>query len=106
MSVTILYYICWPTTRAAFTGIRITLRQVSPESESIFDFIVELYKSSNDDWKALAEKASISDQDLQHFLEYATQFLGTYLNGFTPTWCFMSSLLVLSLFWDVQENTF
>jgi dipeptidyl-peptidase-3 len=49
---------------------------VSPESESIFDFIVELYKASNGDWKALQEKAGISAEELQEFLEYATQFLG------------------------------
>lgn len=62
--------------KAAFTGTRITLRQVSPESETIFDFIIELYKSSNGDWKALQGKAGISSDDLQYFLEYATQFLG------------------------------
>lgn len=62
--------------RAAFTGTRITLRQVSPESESIFDFVIELYKSFNGDWKALQQKAGVSDQDLQFFLEYAVQFLG------------------------------
>jgi len=52
------------------------LRQVSPESESIFDFIIELYKSSNGDWKALQEKAGITSEDLQYFLEYSAQFLG------------------------------
>ncbi|KAG9238706.1 putative dipeptidyl peptidase 3 [Amylocarpus encephaloides] len=62
--------------RSAFTGTRITLRQVSPESESIFDFIVELYKSSNGDWKAIQQKAGISDEELRHFLEYSAQFLG------------------------------
>jgi dipeptidyl-peptidase-3 len=62
--------------RAAFTGTRITLRQVSPESEDIYDFIVSLYKASNGDWKGLASKAGVSEQDLQHFLEYAAQFLG------------------------------
>ena len=62
--------------RAAFTGSRITLRQVSPESESIYDFIVELYKACDGDWKALQSKSGVSEQDLQHFLEYAAQFLG------------------------------
>jgi hypothetical protein len=62
--------------RAAFTGTRITLRQVSPESEPIYDFIIELYKSSNSDWKAVQQKAGISDEDLQHFLQDAAQFLG------------------------------
>jgi len=62
--------------RAAFTGTRITLRQVSPESESIFDFIIELFKATNGDWKALQEKAGITSEELQQFLEYSTQFLG------------------------------
>jgi dipeptidyl-peptidase-3 len=62
--------------RAAFTGTRITLRQVSPESESIFDFIIELYKYCNGDWKTLQEKAGIPADELQSFLEYAVQFLG------------------------------
>ncbi|TVY82388.1 putative dipeptidyl peptidase [Lachnellula suecica] len=62
--------------RAAFTGTRITLRQVSPESESIFDFIIALYKSAKGDWKAVQRKAGISDEDLQYFLQYSAQFLG------------------------------
>ncbi|KAF8867056.1 putative dipeptidyl peptidase 3 [Acephala macrosclerotiorum] len=62
--------------RAAFTGTRITLRQVSPESEDIYDFIIELYKTNNGAWKALQEKAGITAEDLQYFLEYAGQFLG------------------------------
>ena len=63
--------------RAAFLGTRITLRQVSPESEPIYDLIISLYRASNNgDWKGLAEKANVSAQDLQYFLEYAAQFLG------------------------------
>lgn len=52
------------------------MRQVSPESESIFDFIIELYNSSKGDWAGLQKKSGIAPQDLQHFLEYAAQFLG------------------------------
>lgn len=33
--------------RAALAGTRINLRQVSAESESIYDFIIELHKCSN-----------------------------------------------------------
>ena len=62
--------------RAAFTGTRITLRQVSPESEAIFDFIIELYKTSNGDWAPLQKTAGVSDDDLKYFLEYAAMFLG------------------------------
>ncbi|POS84255.1 putative dipeptidyl peptidase 3, partial [Erysiphe pulchra] len=62
--------------RAAFSGTRITLRQVSPESESIYNFIIELYRSSGGNWEALRKKANVNSQDLQYFLEYSTQFLG------------------------------
>jgi dipeptidyl-peptidase-3 len=79
-----MYLTCWnnhyPFTdvdcRSAFTGMRITLRQTSPESESIYDFIIELYKASNGDWKSLQSQAGISDDDLKYFLEYAAMFLG------------------------------
>lgn len=63
-------------TRASFAGQRITLRQVSPESEPIFDFIISLHKSCNGDWKALGQKAGITEEDLTFFLHWAAQFLG------------------------------
>ncbi|KAH8910857.1 putative dipeptidylpeptidase III [Coniochaeta sp. PMI_546] len=62
--------------RASFAGNRIVLRQVSPESEHIYDFIIALHKASGGDWKALAEKAGISEADLAAVLQYAAQFLG------------------------------
>ncbi|OKL58930.1 hypothetical protein UA08_05774 [Talaromyces atroroseus] len=62
--------------RAAFQGTRITLRQISPESEPIYDLIISLYKAVDGNWRTLAEKTGVSDQDLQYFLEYAAQFLG------------------------------
>lgn len=62
--------------RAAFSGTRITLRQVSVESESIYDFIIELYNSCGGDWASLQKKAGVSDDDLKHLLEYSAQFLG------------------------------
>ncbi|KAI1489741.1 peptidase family M49 [Biscogniauxia mediterranea] len=62
--------------RASFEGNRIVLRQISPESEPIFDFILALHKASGGDWKALQAKAGISDEDLEYFFHYAAQFLG------------------------------
>ncbi|XDG06551.1 hypothetical protein ABKA04_006166 [Annulohypoxylon sp. FPYF3050] len=62
--------------RASFYGSRIVARQISPESEPIFDFILALHKSSGGDWKALQAKAGISDEELGYFLQYAAQFLG------------------------------
>lgn len=62
--------------RAAFTGTRITLRQVSPESELIYDLIITLHKANNGEWADLAKKAGVSEEDLKHFLDYSAQFLG------------------------------
>ncbi|KAJ2907008.1 peptidase family M49 [Zalerion maritima] len=62
--------------RASFQGNRIVLRQVSPESEPIYDFILALHKSCNGNWQAVKAKAQVTDEDLTYFLEYAAQFLG------------------------------
>lgn len=62
--------------RASFAGNRIVLRQVSPESESTYDFILALHKSAGGDWKALAQRANVDEQGLTAFLQYAAQFLG------------------------------
>ncbi|KAI4136701.1 MAG: hypothetical protein L6R39_007659, partial [Caloplaca ligustica] len=61
---------------AAFLGTRIVLRQVSPESEAIFDFILALQDAYHGNWPDLQKAAGIDDQALQDFLDYATQFLG------------------------------
>ncbi|WPG99597.1 putative dipeptidyl peptidase 3 [Acrodontium crateriforme] len=62
--------------RASLAGTRINLRQVSPESEAIYDFILTLHKSCNGDWKGLGSKTGVSEEDVTHFLNYAAQFLG------------------------------
>lgn len=62
--------------RASLAGTRINLRQVSPESEAIYDFIIALYKLANGDWKKVRSDAGISEDDLTHFLNYAAQVLG------------------------------
>jgi dipeptidyl-peptidase III len=56
------------------------LRQVSPESESIYDFIIALYKTSGGNWKSLADKAGVDEAGLTAFLQYAAQFLGNMGN--------------------------
>ncbi|KAI9713846.1 MAG: hypothetical protein M1820_000576 [Bogoriella megaspora] len=66
--------------RACFAGSRITMRQVSPESEDIYDFIMELQNASKGDWKTLQKTADISDEALNQFLLYAAQFLGNMGN--------------------------
>ncbi|CAH0017174.1 unnamed protein product [Clonostachys rhizophaga] len=62
--------------KASFAGTRIVLRQLSPESEPIYDLIISLHKSSGGDWDALGKKAGIDQSELTSFLEYAVMFLG------------------------------
>ena len=62
--------------RASFAATRVNLRQVSPESEKIYDFILLLHKACHGDWKKLQSNADISEEDMKQFLNYATQFLG------------------------------
>ncbi|THC96755.1 hypothetical protein EYZ11_003764 [Aspergillus tanneri] len=62
--------------RAAFEGTRVTLRQVSPESEPIYDLIISLYWACHGDWTSLARKTGVRDENLRFFLEYSAQFLG------------------------------
>ncbi|KAL2816147.1 peptidase family M49-domain-containing protein [Aspergillus granulosus] len=62
--------------RAAFEGTRVTLRQVSPESEPIYDMILALHRACDGKWPELASKTNVSEENLRFFLEYAAQFLG------------------------------
>ena len=61
---------------ASFLGTRIILRQVSPESEHIYNLILSLYDHCHGDWQALQRQAGVSGEELKAFLEYAGQFLG------------------------------
>ncbi|KAK7528961.1 peptidase family M49-domain-containing protein [Phyllosticta citriasiana] len=61
---------------ACYAGTRIVLRQVSPESEHIYDFIIALHRHSKGDWKKLQSDAGLSDDELKAFLDYSAQFLG------------------------------
>ncbi|KAF2667635.1 dipeptidyl-peptidase III [Microthyrium microscopicum] len=61
---------------ACLAGTRIVLRQVSPEAEAIYDFIITLHKSYNGDWNKVKDEAGITDDELKGFLNYAAQFMG------------------------------
>lgn len=67
------------TASAAWFGARIILRQVSPESPAIFDFILELHRSCSGEWRSLIGP-DISEENLQHFLTYAATFLSNVGN--------------------------
>ena len=66
--------------RASFHGTRIILRQVSPESEGIYDLILQAYNACNGDWANLGTKTGVSEQNVQYWKEYAAQFLGNLGN--------------------------
>ncbi|GAO14422.1 uncharacterized protein UV8b_02629 [Ustilaginoidea virens] len=62
--------------KACFAGTRIVLRQISPESEPIYDLIISLHNSCRGDWEALAKQANVEQSELTSFLEYAAMFFG------------------------------
>ncbi|KAF7871763.1 hypothetical protein EAF04_003870 [Stromatinia cepivora] len=50
------------------------MRQVSPESTSIFDLIIDLFHASGGKWETLILKCKITSEELTSFLEYAAMF--------------------------------
>jgi dipeptidyl-peptidase-3 len=65
---------------ACFAGSRIVLRQVSLESEPIYDFIIALHKHTSGDYASLSKSTGVSSSDIDSYLNYATQFLGNLGN--------------------------
>ncbi|CAF3485325.1 unnamed protein product [Fusarium graminearum] len=66
---------------AAFHGSRIIMRQVSPESETIFNLIIQLWRTCDGDWASLAMRTSLDEQAISQFLDYAAtamENLGNY----------------------------
>lgn len=53
---------------------------MSPESEAIFGFILALHDAYHGRWSDLQRDAGITNEALQQFLSYATQFLGNLGN--------------------------
>ncbi|RVX74900.1 hypothetical protein B0A52_01177 [Exophiala mesophila] len=68
--------------RAAWTGARIILEQVSPEANDIFDFIMELYRSCDGDLYVLVSRLSLEKIEVDYFLQYAAVFLSNIGNYF------------------------
>lgn len=61
--------------KAAWSGTRILMRQVSPEGPAIFDFIMSLYEACEGQWDKLAERTAVSSDELNEFLDYSARFL-------------------------------
>lgn len=52
------------------------MRQISPESEGIFDLITGLYKAVDGDWDKLGQETGVSSNAVKLWLEYAAGVLG------------------------------
>jgi dipeptidyl-peptidase-3 len=69
---------------AAWLGSRIILRQVSPESLTIYDFILELYASCSGDWNIVIGP-DITIEHMRQFLTYAATFLSNIGNYYVSS---------------------
>ncbi|XDG04467.1 hypothetical protein ABKA04_004082 [Annulohypoxylon sp. FPYF3050] len=65
--------------RACWYGTRVTLRQTSPESEGIFDFILELHKACGGKWDEF-RNYGISQECLESWVEFCGMFLSSLGN--------------------------
>ncbi|KAK1145532.1 hypothetical protein N8T08_004090 [Aspergillus melleus] len=68
--------------KVAWSGTRIILRQVSPEANDIFDFIMALYRDCDGVWEQITERGSAQAHELESFLDYAAMFLSNVGNYF------------------------
>lgn len=78
--------------KAAWAGGRIVMRQTSPEANEIFDFIMSLHRACGGDWDELCDAVSVTEQELEAFLDYCGAFLCNLGNYFvcklnSLTWC-------------------
>lgn len=56
------------------------MRQVSPESEGILDYLIELHKSCQGDWDKFVRYGLLDEDDLNGLLTYAATFLSNVGN--------------------------
>ncbi|KAG9190458.1 hypothetical protein G6011_08546 [Alternaria panax] len=61
--------------KSAWAGTRIILPQTSGSSETIFEFIISLYRACDGKWDFLADECAVTDTEVQAFLSYAALFL-------------------------------
>lgn len=80
--------------RAAWSGTRIILRQVSPEANDIFDFIIALYHACGGNWEKPATKTQVDSDEVERFLNYAAMFLSNVGNYFVSGMCVYLDYLI------------
>ena len=70
--------------KAAWSGTRIILRQVSPEANTIFDLIVESFtvckKRFASNWYELGKTCGVTKAEIEAFLEFGAKFLSNIGN--------------------------
>ena len=70
--------------KAVWSGTRIILRQVSPESNGVFDLLMEMHRDCHNsyegDWTRLADACGVSRTEIDAFLSYAAAFLSNVGN--------------------------
>ena len=70
--------------KAAWSGTRIILRQVSPEANAIFDLIIESYKVCKkhfgSNWYELGDTCGVTKAETEAFLDFGATFLSNVGN--------------------------
>ena len=70
--------------KAAWSGARIILRQVSPEANDVFDLIMELHKCCqarlSGRWADIGAALNVSTEEVDAFLNFAANFLSNVGN--------------------------
>ncbi|KAF3917125.1 hypothetical protein ABW20_dc0107128 [Dactylellina cionopaga] len=66
--------------KASFAGTRVVLRQVSPESEPLFDLILTIAKKVDNDFSKLVDLCQVTEDEQVKFVEFAAQVLANLGN--------------------------
>ncbi|EPS42799.1 hypothetical protein H072_3127 [Dactylellina haptotyla CBS 200.50] len=66
--------------KASFAGTRVVLRQVSPESEPLFDLVLTIAKHVGNDHSKLVALCGVSEDEKTQYVEFAAQVLANLGN--------------------------
>ncbi|KAK6353832.1 hypothetical protein TWF730_008255 [Orbilia blumenaviensis] len=66
--------------KASFAGTRVVLRQVSPESEPLFDLILTVARHVGNDFSKIVEACSVTEDEKEKFVEFGSQVLANLGN--------------------------
>ncbi|KAF3279543.1 hypothetical protein TWF970_004094 [Orbilia oligospora] len=66
--------------KASFAGTRVVLRQVSPESEPLFDLILTVARHVENDFSKIVEACNVTEDEKNKFAEFGAQVLANLGN--------------------------